>query len=252
MLIIVPSSEGKRAPATSGAPLDPARLSFPELAAVRGWIFDALAATSSAADALERLGVGASIASEVARNRELASLPASPAIEVYDGVLHRALDAASLDAAGRERASRSLVLASSLFGLLRPDDRIPPYRLPVGARLLDLPRLEACWRPVLPGALAGAAGPSGVILDLRASSYTALGMPTGAAGRTVTLRLDPGVAGGNVILKRMRGLAARRLLEAPTEPETPVDLVALLARDWAVELRSPAQPGEPYTLSVTP
>lgn len=252
MLIIVPSSEGKRAPAATGAPLDPAHLSFPELAAVRARILDALIATSGAADARVRLHVGASLEDEIIRNRALRTLPASPVLEVYDGVLHRALDAASLDASAQARAARTLVLASSLFGLLRVGDRIPPYRLPVGARLLDLPRLEACWRPVLPGALADAAGTAGVILDLRASSYAALGMPAGAAGRTVSLRLAPGVAGGNVALKRVRGLAARRLLEAPTEPASPVDLVSLLARDWAVELMAPTKPGEPYTLSVTP
>jgi cytoplasmic iron level regulating protein YaaA (DUF328/UPF0246 family) len=252
MLIIVPSSEGKRAPATTGAPLDPDRLSFPTLAAVRARILDALVTTSRAPDALARLGVGTSIAGEVARNRQLASLPASPALEVYDGVLHRALDAASLDAAAAARAAHSLVLASSLFGLLRPDDRIPPYRLPVGARLLDLPRLEACWRPLLGDVLADAAGSSGVILDLRASSYQALGSPALAADRTVALRLAPGVAGGNVTLKRLRGLAARRLLEAPSEPGDPDALAALLARDWTVELAAPARAGAPYTLSVAP
>jgi cytoplasmic iron level regulating protein YaaA (DUF328/UPF0246 family) len=165
---------------------------------------------------------------------------------------HVALDAGSLDADARRRADRSLVLASSLFGLLRPGDRIPPYRLPVGARLLGVPRLETCWRPALAAALAAAAESAGVILDLRASTYAALGGVEGAAARTVVLRLAPGVAGGNVILKRIRGLAARRLLETSDEPASPVELAALLARDWAVELAAPHAAGEPYTLSVTP
>jgi cytoplasmic iron level regulating protein YaaA (DUF328/UPF0246 family) len=252
MLIIVPSSEGKRVPADGAAPFDPVVLSFPELALMRDRVINALIATSGAPDALVRLHVGPSLEGEVVQNRALRSLPASPALEVYDGVLHRALDAASLDAAAKRRAAHSLVLASSLFGLLRPGDRIPPYRLPVGARLLDLPRLEACWRPLLPGALADAAGATGVILDLRASSYSALGMPDGGGGRTVTLRLAPGVAGGNVMLKRVRGLAARRLLEASTAPESPVELASLLARDWAVELLPPARADAPSVLAVRP
>jgi cytoplasmic iron level regulating protein YaaA (DUF328/UPF0246 family) len=252
VLIIVPSSEGKRAPASAGDPVELDTLSFLELTPVRRRLTAALVATSGAADGLERLGAGPALAFEVARNRRLLALPARPALEVYSGVLHEALDAATLDGAARDRADRSLVIASALWGLLRPADRIPVYRLGIVARLLDTPRLEACWTPVLPGALAAAAGPAGAILDLRAASYQALGVPAGMGERAVTLRLAPGVAGGNVILKRVRGLAARHLLVSGAEPAGPQELADVLAAHWRVELRAPARAGGPWTLQVDP
>ena len=252
MLIIVPSSEGKRAPASAGDPVEIDTLSFPELAPVRRRLAAALVATSGAPDGLERLGAGPTLAFEVARNRRLLALPARPALEVYSGVLHEALDAVSFGGAARDRADRSLVIASALWGLLRPADQIPVYRLGVAARLLDTPRLEVCWTPVLPAVLAAAAGPHGVILDLRAASYQALGVPAGMGERAVTLRLAPGVAGGNVILKRTRGLAARLLLDSGVEPADPEALAGLLAAHWRVELYAPARAGGPWTLQVDP
>ena len=70
--------------------------------------------------------------------------------------------------------------------------------------------------------------------------------------RAVTLRLAPGVAGGNVILKRVRGLAARHLLVSRAEPADPQELAAVLAAHWRVELRAPARAGGPWTLQVDP
>ncbi|MFP5407571.1 MAG: peroxide stress protein YaaA, partial [Gammaproteobacteria bacterium] len=51
---------------------------------------------------------------------------------VYSGVLYEALDLTSLDAAARRRATSWLAVTSGLFGLLRPADRIPAYRLSGG------------------------------------------------------------------------------------------------------------------------
>jgi cytoplasmic iron level regulating protein YaaA (DUF328/UPF0246 family) len=249
MLIIVPSSEGKRS-ADAGAPLDLTRLSSPSLTPTRERLIGALIATSGRPDAHELLGVGASLADAVAANRELRSLPTLPAGELYDGVLHRALDLRSLDARSRARAADSLRFASTLFGLLRPDDRIPPYRLPVGARLLDTPRLERLWREPLSAVFSETA--KGPILDLRAASYRVLGSAAGADGRTLVIALGPGVGGGNVTLKRLRGLAARRLLAAPESPVDLASLVALFAREWRVELVAPANGRGPSTLCVTP
>lgn len=249
MLILVPSSEGKRAP-ESGPPLALDALAFPELTEHRTALLDALIATSGAHDRLERFGVGASLEGELERNRTIRTLPTAPALELYDGVLHRALDARSLSGPARRRADVSLLLGSALFGLLRPSDPIPPYRLPVDARLIGPPRLEAFWRERLGATLATASADLGVILDLRAASYRALA-PTDP-DLTVILRLAPGVTGGNVALKRARGLAARRLLETPTEPTSIEGLAELLATDWSVELSSPTKRGATWTLAVDP
>jgi hypothetical protein len=254
-LIIVPPSESKRPPPDGGRPVELDALSFPALTAMRARILDALLATSARSDAFQRLQVGPSMAHEVARNTRLPELPTRPALDVYTGPLHDGLDAATLSAAATERAVRGLVVASALWGALRPVDRIPPYRLHVCARLVGMDRLEPTWRTVLPDVLAEAAGPHGVVLDLRSPSYQAIGMPTGLGDRTVTLRVrQDAVDGGrigDVVAKRVRGQAARHLLESGADVDDPEALAGVLAECWPVELAPPTRAGSPWAMTLS-
>jgi hypothetical protein len=254
VLIIVPSSETKRLPPRSGRPVNLEALSFPALTGMRTRILDALVETSARPDAFDRLLVGPSFAEEVARNARLREVPARPVLEVYSGTVHDGLDADTLSPAARRRAARTVVIASALWGLLRPADRIPAYRLNVCARLVGVDRLEPAWREVLPGVLAEAAGSRGPILDLRASSYQALGMPAGLGHRTVVLRVagDEASGGriGNVFVKRARGQAARHLLESGAGPRDPQALADVLGERWPVQLEPPARPGKPWTMTL--
>jgi cytoplasmic iron level regulating protein YaaA (DUF328/UPF0246 family) len=253
VLIIVPSSETKRLPPTRGKPVALDALSFPELADVRASVLDALIQTSVRPDALSRLLVGPSFLDEVDRNTRLRQLPARPVLEVYAGTLHGGLDAATLSPAARRRASTRLVVASALWGLLRPADRIPPYRMNICARLDGIEHLEPLWRTVLPSVLAAAAGRRGVIFDVRAASYQALGMPAGFADRMVTLHVDTAAGGrvGNVFTKRVRGEAARFLLESGEDPRNPTELAALLAQRWPTRLEEPVRPGRPWSVTLS-
>jgi cytoplasmic iron level regulating protein YaaA (DUF328/UPF0246 family) len=253
MLIIVPPSESKRPPASSGRPVDMQGLSFPELGPTRRRVAEALVETSAGVDAFERLYVRPTVAPQVARNTVLFDLPALPVLDVYSGPLHDGLDAAGLSPAGRARAERSLVVNSALWGALRPSDRIPPYRLHVCAHLVGLGDLERIWRAVLPGVLAEAAGDHGVIVDLRSPTYQATGSPTGLAHRTVLLRVELGPAGqriGDVIAKRARGEAAHELLESGAEPGDAHELAEALSPRWPVRLETPERPGRPWTLTL--
>lgn len=254
MLIIIPSSESKRRPPDRGRPVALDALSFPELSEMRARILDALIETSAGPDALRRLAVGPAMGEEVARNTQLRDLPARPVLEVYTGVLHDGFDAATLSPEARRRATRRLVIASSLWGLLRPSDRIPSYRLDICARLDGMDRLESAWRTVLPDVLAEAAGPRGVIFDVRSLSYQAIGMPTGLGNRTVTLRVAQDADGGRLassfIAKRVRGQAARHLLESGADPRSPQALADLLAGRWPVHLDPPERPGGHWIVTV--
>ena len=253
VLIVLPPSETKRPPAAEGSPVDLAGLSFAELTPMRARVLEALIETSAAPDAFRRLLVKPSMVAEVARNTRLLDVPARPAAEVYSGPLHLGFAADTLSAAGRERAQREVVIASSVWGLLRPGDRIPPYRCHVCAHLVGMDRLEPTWRTVLPAVLDAAAGDAGVVLDLRSGAYQAVGMPVAAAHRVVMLRVQQRGFGrriGDVIAKRIRGEAAHLILESGVEPSGPDELEAMLGERWPASLAASTGRGAPWTLSL--
>jgi cytoplasmic iron level regulating protein YaaA (DUF328/UPF0246 family) len=255
MLIIVPPSESKQPPPERGRPVSLDVLSFPELTPLRARILDALIVTSAAADAFRRLSEKPTMAAQIARNTWLLELATRPAAEVYVGPLHEGLDLGSLSGAAAERAERSVLITSALWGALRPSDRIPAYRMRPWANLIGMDRVEPMWRAVLPDLFAQLAGSDAVIVDLRPPSFQALGMPTGLSDRTVAVRVeqasDIGHRIGDVVAKRIRGQAAHHVLESGVEPTDPNALADVLAERWAVSLEPPPRPGRPWTMSLT-
>jgi cytoplasmic iron level regulating protein YaaA (DUF328/UPF0246 family) len=255
VLIIAPPSETKRPPPESGPPLDLGSLSFQELTPMRRRILDALVATSASPDAFTRLHAKLSMAHELVRNTWLPEVPAMPAADVYSGPFHEGLDLAGLSPAARKHANRVVVVTSPLWGMLRPEDRIPPYRLYLFSWLHGFEdRTDAVWRAVLPEALTTAAGTDGLILELRSPESQMIGKPIGLQERTVAFRVEQRALGrriGDVIAKRVRGQAAHEILEAGVETQDPGDLVEPLADRWPVRLESPARSGRPWTLTLS-
>jgi len=241
VLILLPPSEGKTRP-TTGAPLDLEGLSFPTLTATRAQLLRTLVKLSNGNQkrAAEVLGLGPTQAGAVAVNAVLPDEPAARADEVYTGVLFSALDLPTLDGPSRERADRSVAIASALFGLLRPGDRIPAYRLSGTVSLPRLGTVAGRWRAPLPRVMADATG-DGLLIDLRSGTYTALGKPPAALEeRAATMRVLHEHDGRRKVVshfnKATKGRIVRGLLESGAEPRTVDELQTTLADlGWTVE-----------------
>ena len=252
MLIILPPSETKRPALDHGRPVDLAALSFPELTPMRERMLDAVIGTRAGPTAANWLNVKSSMGFEIARNTALREIPAMAAAEVYTGPLHQGLSIETLSTRAREYAERSTVITSALWGLLRLDDRIPPYRLSLYSRLAGVgERTDHAWRRVLPDVLATVAKREPVILDLRSPEFQSIGTPTGLDDRTVMLRVErhaPGRRIGDVVAKRTRGTAARYLLESGFEPQSPDELASIIGERWSAELSGGARGVSTVTL----
>ena len=245
MLILLPPSESK-SNRRRGRPVDPASWSFPELWATRERVATNLAELSRGPSAMAVLGVSESLLHEVARNLQLRSLPATPAAEVYTGVLYDALDLHSMSAAARRRANRWVVVVSALYGAVRLRDRITAYRLSMGVDLPGVGPLATAWRPVLDGPLTAAAG-SGVVVDCRSAAYAAAWRPgPEVAPRWVQVR----VPGASHMAKHTRGLVARHLCEAGVSARSVPALADVVAGAFDVELHEPARETAPWVLDV--
>jgi uncharacterized protein len=233
VLVLLPPSEGKTPP-LRGAPLDLAKLSFPELNERREALLDALASLAAGPreDALAALGLSPGQAGEIDLGATLRTASAAAAAKVYTGVLYERLRLAELPAPARRR----VLIASGLWGFVRPGDRIPAYRLSISARLPGLPGLAAYWRPALEAAVPA----SGLVLDLRSGGYAAAFKPRDAN----LLAVRGFTPDGKVIshfVKALRGDVARIVLSASPAPRTPAAVAELVAAaGYDVELRGGA------------
>jgi cytoplasmic iron level regulating protein YaaA (DUF328/UPF0246 family) len=261
VLILLPPSEGKTAP-RRGKPLDLELLSFSSLTSARAEVMEALvtlcttAAAGDVGKAAEVLGLGKTQADEVLRNAALATAPTARADQVYSGVLYEALDLATLDASARRRATSWVAIASGLFGLLRPGDRIPAYRLSGSVSLPGIGQVSTFWNARLDEAVKEAAG-RGLVVDLRSSTYASFWRPDAeTAPRVVTTRVLHEVDGTRKVVshfnKATKGRLVRALLEDGGRPTSPARFAEHL-RDlgWCVELGSQGRHGTQLDVVVT-
>jgi cytoplasmic iron level regulating protein YaaA (DUF328/UPF0246 family) len=248
VLILLPPSEGKTAP-RRGNRLALDRLSFPGLTDARDDVLQALVRVSSEHPEAERvLGLTPGQSGEIVRNAGLLTARTARADKVYSGVLYDALDVATLDPAARRRATRWLAVQSSLFGLLRPGDPIPAYRLSGDVSLPGLGGVAAHWRNHLDPVVREATG-NGLLVDLRSSTYATFWRPApDLAVKVATVRVLHEVGGRRQVVshfnKATKGRLLRALLEDGTAPRSPAALADHLgALGWKVETGEPTSRG---------
>ena len=211
MLVLLPPSEGKAA-GGHGPPLDLAVLSHPGLTPVRARLVEALErlARTRSEQLRTALRLSPGQSAELASNATLRTSPTRPALARYTGVVYDNLGYASMSGATRRRANQSLAVASALFGLLRPADLVPAYRLSGGTTLPGLGSLPPVWRPALEAELAAVRG---LVVDLRSGAYAALARVPDAVQVRVLRKTD----GHRTVVshdnKWTKGLLARALCE---------------------------------------
>ena len=180
MLVLLPPSRSQAAPA-AGRPVALSKLAYPALREPRERLIEIV-------------------------DPALARAPARPAAELYTGVLYRELGLGELPWDG-------VLIASALWGVVRPGDRIPAYRLDIATRLPCLGGLAAHWRDPLREALPD----RGFVLDLRSGAYAAAWRPRRAKLLTVHAFREAPDGSRTVVThmaKQTRGKIARLVLQA--------------------------------------
>lgn len=214
MVILLPPSEGK-APGGSGAWRPGSGLFGRRLGASRR---EVMAALSEAAGGDSRLlGVsGSHLERARAVNRALGGAPIMPAHERYTGVVWDHMSVGTLSAAARVRAVESVLVLSGLLGAVGLDDRIPDYKLKMGAALPGLGKLATWWRPRLSPVLDSWIGEDRTVIDLLPQEHRAAWSPADTLGarHIVVNFVNPSGRTVGHDAKAAKGLLVRHLLES--------------------------------------
>lgn len=251
MLVLLPPSEGKTDAPADAAPVELDALAHPELNPQRVKLIGKLDGLSkiNQARALTALGLSKGQAAELPRNADLLNKPATDAADVYTGVLYKYLDLHSLSAAARTRAAERILIQSALWGVVRLEDRIPAYRMGIGASLPRMKGLAAWWKPALTKALPN----RGLVVDMRSGGYAAAWKP--ADGIQLGVRVFVEQNGDREIVTHMakatRGDVARILVESPEKSDDPAGVATLVEKaGLRTELIEPVKPGVAWSLDV--
>lgn len=168
-------------------------------------------------DALATLNVGR----YAAWQRAATPANSKPAVLAFDGDVYDGLQAKTLKAADLAWAQEHVVLLSGLYGVLRPLDRLQPYRLEMGTAV-KTPRgkdLYAYWGDTLAQHLnarqAGEARP--VVVNLASIEYSRAALRPALRARVIDCVFEDWKAGQYKIIsffaKRARGAMARWAIE---------------------------------------
>ena len=143
------------------------------------------------------------------------------AVLAFNGDVYEGLDAASLSEDGLALAQRRVRILSGLYGVLRPLDRMQPYRLEMGTRLAN-PHgkdLYSFWGDDVTEALNAALKKekSGTLVNLASEEYFKVVRPKRLAAEIITPVFEDWKGGRYKIIsfyaKRARGLMTRYAID---------------------------------------
>ena len=154
-LILLPPSEGKSS-GGHGPSINLPSLSFDQLNPTRVLMMKALVQLSGKPRVAQKLlGVkGSALEKARADNVAVSNSPTALAIERYTGVMYDSIDHVSLDDSAKKVFGENTIIMSGLFGVLRPFDFIPSYKLKMGAKLRRNTACSTIWKPLVTKVLA--------------------------------------------------------------------------------------------------
>lgn len=250
MLILLPPSEGKTAAAADGPPVALAGLCYPdELTDQRRKIVDALQVVSGLNGAESFLRITPKIAAEwLGPNQRLWESPTATAAELYTGVLYENLKFSELP------DTSSVYIFSAVWGIVRPGDRIPPYRMNMKAKLPGFTGsggMSRYWREAV-GTVFDQHHSDEIVLDMRSSDYVATWKPGSRGVALQAYREDKGVRKPIThMAKAIRGEVGNLVLREQFHAESPQELAEFLSgHGYHVELSKPTDARKSWTLTV--
>ena len=135
LLILIPPSEGKNKQGVD-KPLSIYNLSFSELNDYREKLIKNLISIMQTEFPPKLLGVkGIALEEAIFSNLSIYKSFTMPAISRYTGVMYDAINYGQLNDFQKSFFNQNVLIISGLFGILRPDDLIPNYKLKMSANL---------------------------------------------------------------------------------------------------------------------
>ncbi len=206
MLILLPPSEGKQNP-ESGEPLN----------------FESLFAADALTD-LRRTALSPQMDLSCAR----------PAHEIYSGVLYKALDWPTLTRSEKARGSEAIRIFSALYGAIKIDDVISPYKRKMST---------SYWKTALTEIFDSLEHK--VFVDCRSSTYSSVWLPP--LEKSVAVRVFQMKDGKRTVIthmsKKYRGELTRNLLKdnSPSSPSSPMEVHTIAEKYFRCELNEPTR-----------
>jgi cytoplasmic iron level regulating protein YaaA (DUF328/UPF0246 family) len=168
MIFLLPPSETKE----PGGKKKPKILSHKELDKTRKLLQQALIEIcKNPTLAAKALKLGPKQLGEIEVNRELSNPKCLPALDRYTGTLYDALKLGGVSSAMRNRASKSVFIQSSLFGLISAGDEIPNYRFSAGSKLTGANQ-KSLWQEAHEATWSKYS--KEIVIDMRSNSYADL------------------------------------------------------------------------------
>jgi uncharacterized protein len=168
MIFLLPPSETKE----PGGKKMPKVLSFKDLDKTRKFLQQALIEIcNNPSLAAKALKLGPKQLGEIKVNLELSNPKCLPALDRYTGTLYDALKEGGVTSGMRTRASKAVLIQSSLFGLISAGDEIPNYRFSAGSKLPGM-NLKSLWQEAHEALWSRFSKET--VIDMRSNSYAEL------------------------------------------------------------------------------